>query len=88
MPNNIRLHPDNSARAYTGVIGCKATKSDFMLSFGGTKKMDTLDGNNQKDGERKDILDVFLNLKQAEMLYEELGKVIPRFKKDKDGTEV
>lgn len=72
---NFKLNKSNSARAYgKDCIGCESTKSDIMLSFGGIDPMDELDGNNKKSGDRKDILDIFMTEKQAQQLYNEIGK--------------
>ena len=59
--NNITVHDKNC-------LGCKAIKSDFMLSFGGIDPIDELDGNNEKMGEREHILDIFINETQAKKL--------------------
>jgi hypothetical protein len=73
MNMNLKLHEKNGARAYgNDCIGCKSTKSDIMLSFGGSDNMSTLDGNNKVKGERSGVLDIFISKIQAQSLYENL----------------
>ena len=80
---NFKLSDNGFARAYgKDCMGCKSTKSDVMLSFGAGNGLDVLNGNNEKISERKDILDLFISFNQAEMLYDELGKIIKKQKED------
>lgn len=78
QPPNLKLTPEQNVRAHgPGCMGCIATNSDVMLSFGGTfsDQIELLGSNNKVVGkaDKMRIVDIFITQKQALNLYRELG---------------